>query len=131
MIYLATPYTHADPTIVEKRYEEAMAYTHYLLERKRWVYSPIVHCHELAKRHSLPTDFDYWRRYNYHILSRCDELYVLGIEGWRESKGVRAELEFWAAAKDRATALWIQGAHRTGLTYDADLLLEMMDGKRN
>jgi hypothetical protein len=130
MIYLASPYSHPLQEVVEKRHEEAMAYTHYLLERKRWVYSPIVHCHELAKRHSLPTDFEYWKRYNYHALARCDELYVLGIEGWRESKGVRAEIEFWVAMRDRAAVLFINGSTRSGLTYDGDMLLDMIDGIR-
>jgi len=30
-------------------------------------------------------------------LRRCDEVLVLEIDGWRESEGVRAEIEFAAA----------------------------------
>jgi hypothetical protein len=127
MIYLASPYTHLDTRIMEQRYQDTLDYMEYLMSRKRWAFSPIVHCHELAKKHYLPTDYSYWKQYNFHMLTRCDELYVLGIEGWRASKGVRAELEFWDAFKHQGTVLWIQGTQRTGLTYETPLLIEMLD----
>ena len=63
-----------------------------LLQRSIWVYSPIVHCHELAQKHTLPTTFEYWQQYNIDMLRRCDELCVIDIPGWRESKGVTGEL---------------------------------------
>jgi len=130
MIYLASPYTHIHADVMEERYQDALDYMCYLMERQRWVFSPIVHCHELAKKHSLPTHYSYWKKYNYHMLMRCDELYVLGIDGWRSSKGVRAELEFWDACKHQGTVLWIQGTQRTGLTYETSLLLEELEEQK-
>lgn len=92
MIYLASPYSHPDPLIMKTRFLLAEQCTAALLQRKDWVYSPIVHCHELASKYNLPTDFVYWQEYNVAMLRRCEELFILAIPGWRESKGVTAEL---------------------------------------
>lgn len=128
MIYLASPYSHTDPKVMEARYEETLDYMHYLLSSSRWAFSPIVHCHELAKKHYLPTDYAYWKKYNFHMLARCEELYILGLDGWRASKGVKAELEFWDATKHQGTVLWIHGSQRTGLIYETPRLVEMLEG---
>lgn len=92
MIYLASPYSHPDPLVMKTRFLLAEQVTALLLQRQEWVYSPIVHCHELAQKHTLPTSFDYWQRYNIDMLRRCDDFYILNISGWRESKGVTGEL---------------------------------------
>lgn len=92
MIYLASPYTHPDPQVVQSRFLSAMQYTADCLCAKEFIYSPIVHCHELATRHTLPTDFDFWKSYNFHMLGRADELRVLMLDGWETSKGVSAEI---------------------------------------
>lgn len=92
MIYLASPYSHPDPLVMKTRFLLAEQVTAILLERKLWVYSPIVHCHELAAKYSLPTDFAYWQEYNIDMLRRCDFFFILDISGWKESKGVTGEL---------------------------------------
>lgn len=58
------------------------------------VFSPIVHCHALAERYALPTDFDFWQRYNFGMLRLASELYVLAVAGYEESKGVTCERRF-------------------------------------
>lgn len=95
MKYLASPYSHPDPFIREERYLRAMKVLSDLLEKGEFVYSPIVHCHEFAKivyRDRVPR-FDFWRAYDLHMLSKCDELLVLRIDGWASSVGVTAEIE--------------------------------------
>jgi Domain of unknown function (DUF1937) len=92
--YLASPYTHSDLEVMEWRYREAMRCVHWLLERRIWVYSPIVHCHELAKQHELPRDAEYWAYYNRAMLGPASELLILGLDGWQESAGVAAEIKF-------------------------------------
>ena len=64
-----------------------------LLTAGKCVYSPIVHCHELAAKFNLPSDFVFWRRYNIDMLRRADGMYILDIPGWDTSKGVRHEME--------------------------------------
>lgn len=90
-IYLASPYTDADPWIRNHRYIEARAITGRLLKAGFHVYSPIVHCHELALRQDLPHDFDFWQAYNFAMLDSASGFGIIKMEGWDKSKGVRAE----------------------------------------
>jgi hypothetical protein len=90
-IYLASPYTHPQKEVMHARYLAVAAECAKLLKEQDWTYSPIVHCHELARLHSLPTDFEYWKRYNWAMLSSASTLYILAIPGWELSRGVSAE----------------------------------------
>lgn len=91
MIYLASPYSHPDPLIMRTRFMLAEQCTASLLMQRQFVYSPIVHCHELAQKFKLPTDFEYWKAYNFDMLRRADVFGILKINGWAESKGLTAE----------------------------------------
>lgn len=94
MIYLASPYSHPDPAVVANRYEAAMNATALRIMAGDMVWSAIVHCHELAQRYSLPTDAAFWREYNFNMLRASGAMYVLTLEGWEESLGVKAEIEY-------------------------------------
>jgi hypothetical protein len=63
-----------------------------MMRRGMHVFSPIAHTHPIAA-HGLPGDWDFWQTYDRLMLSRCDELAVLCLPGWRESVGVRAEID--------------------------------------
>jgi hypothetical protein len=65
-----------------------------LLKKRVWVYSPIVHCHELATKHQLPTTFEFWRDYNFAMLRVAEQCFVLDIPGVKESVGVQGEIAF-------------------------------------
>jgi hypothetical protein len=93
-VYLASPYSHPDESIMEARFVAAEAATARLLRRSVWVYSPIVHCHELAKKFDLPKDFVFWQEYNFAMIRGAAKLYVLRIDGWEASKGVTAEIAY-------------------------------------
>ena len=56
------------------------------------VYSPIVHCHELAKIADLPREAAFWMKYNFTMLAAAEILGVLMLPGWKESVGVTAEI---------------------------------------
>ena len=100
MIYLASPYSHPDPQVREARFNVACRATAELVLAGRAVFSPVVHGHPLV-RFGLPTDWAYWRRFDTEHLKRCDEVLVLQIDGWRESVGVRAEIELARASGKR------------------------------
>ena len=68
------------------------------------MYSPIVHGHPLV-RFGLPTDWAFWQRFDTECLRRCNEMVVLQIDGWRESEGVRAEIELASAMGKRVSYL--------------------------
>lgn len=92
-IYLASPYSSGDSKIMHARADAAMAFTAHHLSEGFHIYSPIVHCHEMANRFDLPRDFDFWMTYNYAMLAKASQLWVLALDGWDASRGVLAEIE--------------------------------------
>jgi len=94
--YLASPYSHPLAATRELRYRAARDGTGWCLRHRMWVYSPIVHCHDLAAQSGMPTDFEFWGDYNRAMIEQADELLVLTIEGWQQSTGVNAEITFAA-----------------------------------
>lgn len=94
MIYLASPYSHHDPEIVQQRFDLVTQYTAKCLKAGYIIYSPIVHCHHLAQVTNLPTSFEFWSRYNLGVLSQCRALWILELEGWQISIGVSVERKF-------------------------------------
>jgi hypothetical protein len=99
LIYLATPYSanknlsdESKLNIQEARFQEAMRVAAALMKDGHYIYSPIVHCHQMACRFGLPKDWQYWQHYLKVMLPRCDELWVVVMAGWQESTGVQAEI---------------------------------------
>ena len=79
---------------MEMRYQHTMEVTACLLSQGLIVYSPIVHCHELAKVHGMPTDAQFWWRYDRAMLALASELRLLKLDGWQQSVGMRKEARF-------------------------------------
>lgn len=96
MIYLASPYSHKDPVIVKTRFLLVEQATAILINAGHFVWSPIVHCHEMAAKYAMPTDAEFWKAYNFDFIRRSEAMFVLDIEGWQESKGVMMELKLAA-----------------------------------
>lgn len=94
MIYVASPYTHKDPFVMEDRFEKTCEYCALWINRGLVVYSPIVHNHPIAIRHTLPRPFDFWQKFDLHMLDMAESMDVLCIDGWEESKGVQAEIKY-------------------------------------
>ena len=94
MIYLASPYSHPDPLVVKTRYLLVMQTCAALINAGRFVWSPIVHCHEMTQLHNMPSDAEFWKHYNFDFMRRADEIMVLKIPGWDQSKGVKMEIDF-------------------------------------
>ena len=96
MIYIASPYTHPQPAVVEYRVAEVMRFCAWLFaEHGLNPYSPIAHWHGICTAHILPSDAATWANCNRSTLRRCDAMHVLQLPGWQESAGVAMELE-WA-----------------------------------
>lgn len=96
MVYLAGPYSHPDPKVRDYRYiQHLKAYTK-LLEQGFAVIAPIVQGHN-AVGYSTALDLwlhKEWLDLDFNYIERCDIVYILQIEGWKESKGVNAEIAF-------------------------------------
>jgi hypothetical protein len=92
-IYLATPYSATDHDVETARADAVTRTANRLMRRRRNVISPITHGHALAALGGLPMDFAFWEEHCLSLLERwADELWVLRLPGWRESRGVTAEI---------------------------------------
>jgi len=92
-IYLASPYSHPDPEVRHQRFEAVNRAAANLMRRGHVIFSPISHSHIIARDHDLPTDWDFWERIDVEFVKRCDELWVLKLNGWEESRGVCHEVD--------------------------------------
>lgn len=98
--YLASPYSHDDPEVVERREHAAAEAAAQLMLDGHVVFSPIAHSHRIAD--CLPTghrfDHEFWLRQDLRILDSCGLLVVLCLDGWQKSKGVAREIDHARAA---------------------------------
>jgi len=93
LIYIASPYSHADETVKRDRFDAVCEYAGHLMKLGHVVYSPIAHSHPIAMRSGLPTDWDYWKTFDHAMITRSTSLMVLMLPGWEESEGVKAEVQ--------------------------------------
>lgn len=104
MIYLASPYTHIDINVRNKRFKQMCGIAGHLLNKGLFVYSPIVHGHPIAEHTTgLPTDFGFWKAYNHETIDSCHAVWVVMLDGWEKSSGVEDEIKY---------------AHETGKTCE-------------
>lgn len=87
--YLAGPYTGNEVTNFKRHAKVLQA----LLKQGRIVFSPIVHCHELAVEFDLPKDFTYWKNYSFAMIGPASKMVVICSPGWEQSRGVIAEIK--------------------------------------
>lgn len=97
LIYLASPYSHADEAVREERFRAVCQASAGLMAQGHLIFSPIAHTHPIALAGKLPTDFRFWRRYDETMLRAAGELWVLMLPGWHVSAGVREEIAFMDA----------------------------------
>ncbi len=91
-IYLASPYSHTSAVRRTERYLKVLEYTALTLMQRIPIFSPIIHCHDMALKYSMPKDAGFWKWYNEEMLKPARELYVLKLDGWEDSVGVRGEI---------------------------------------
>lgn len=96
MIYLASPYTHRNTSVVAARFRAVCKATAVLFQRGHRVFSPIAHSHAVAKLGRLALGWDFWREIDFEWIRMCGAIWVLGLHRWEESTGVRAELHYAA-----------------------------------
>jgi hypothetical protein len=92
LIYLASPYSHPDPLVRLDRFDTVCCVAAKLMRDGMHLYSPIAHTHPIALKGDLPLGWEYWEQYDRKILEACTDLWVVTIDGWKESKGIAAEI---------------------------------------
>ncbi len=93
MVYLASPYAHASEQVRIHRFDVACSVSATLMRTGLHVFSPIAHSHPIAMHGLDAVDHGFWLTFDQWFLDRCEEMLVLTIPGWRESKGVTWEIE--------------------------------------
>jgi hypothetical protein len=92
MLYLASPYSHAQAAVRDERFRAVCAQAAGMMRDGQILFSPIAHTHPILLAGELPTGWDFWERVDRAFLRRCDCLAVLMLPGWQESVGVQAEI---------------------------------------
>lgn len=98
-IYLASPYTPlgegSKEALKEYRFQEVCRAAAKLMENGNQVFCPIAHSHPIEKYGMDEIhDGDFWLEQDYAVLIHVDELWVLMLEGWDKSHGVKEEIDF-------------------------------------
>jgi hypothetical protein len=94
MIYLASPYSHEKAWVREFRYKKTYEFTRYCTMKGELIFSPVVYGHQFVEKDKAVISYSFWQPFNEHMILACSEMRVLCLMGWKESKGVRAELAF-------------------------------------
>jgi hypothetical protein len=98
IIYLAGPYSHPDPAVRLARYEAITKVAAKLVSEGLVVFSPLTMTHPidlLLAKTGETLGSKYWIEFDESFMEVCSEIRVVKLEGWRESSGIRREIEFF------------------------------------
>jgi hypothetical protein len=95
LVYLASPLTHKDETVRQERSRAAAQACGWLMSNYQDIhfFSPVVYTHLLGSECTLPYQWEFWAKLDECMISRCQEIWVLTIPGFKTSVGVSAERE--------------------------------------
>ena len=91
LFYLAMPYSHKDPQVIEQRMEIFCRVDAFLMKMGIHTISPLSK-HFMLAYEALPGDYVYWGEYSHKLMQRVDGVYVICVPGWEESVGVQDEI---------------------------------------
>ncbi len=85
--YLASPYTHPDPAILEQRFKAVCKKAAELMRAGEVIFCPIAHSHPIAEHLGNHIDGTFWQAQDAPYVALCSKLYVLMLPGWENSRG--------------------------------------------
>lgn len=98
--YLATPYSKWVHGLDDANIVAQLLTSRIMLERVP-VFSPIAHTHGIAnflKDEAIAHDHDFWMQADKPMFDAAHGLLIADLQGWRESKGVKMEID-WCVAQ--------------------------------
>ena len=106
LIYLASCYTHASVTVESQRAVDAARALSMIFDAgQALVFSPVVHSHWPRSMFSnLGGTWDDWAEFDSRMITVCDEMWILTLDGWIESEGIAAEIEI---ARKQGKPIWL------------------------
>jgi len=93
-VYLACPYTHKSLKVRRDRFKAVTKVAGELMQLGYNVYSPITHSHVIASVTKLPTSWEYWEKIDKEFMDWCDIMFILTLDGWKESVGINGEINY-------------------------------------
>lgn len=131
-VYLAGPYTHNDPAVMQWRYDRLNEAAAYILREKMFptVFSPISYTHpiNLCNGDAPTLSYDAWLEFDMTFLDNSTRLVILKIPGWDSSKGVDQEIA--RAEKLELPIYWAEPAYDAMFRIIA-VVLQYRDGGVN
>jgi hypothetical protein len=94
LIYIATAYSHKLAPVMTSRYWKVTEFAAAGIKEGFVLYSPITHCHPMARKFKMPKDHQFWLDFNHRMIDNCTEMVVLCLPGWEESKGIKDEMDY-------------------------------------
>lgn len=96
LCYLASPYSRYEPGI-DRACDDVSEIAGRLMAAGVRLFCPVSHSHTIAMASGLdPLDHKLWMDMDEAIAAYCNALVVVELDGWRTSKGVGAEIAWFA-----------------------------------
>jgi hypothetical protein len=92
MIFISSPYSHERKEVMHWRYVLASKYAAHLIANGQVAFSPITYGHTILQFKDLPKTWEFWEGFCAKFLENASEMHVLKIAGYKESRGVKAEI---------------------------------------
>ena len=93
LVYLASPLTHPDAAVRRERSLAVARACGWFMNNRRdlFFFSPIAYAEPIAAECTLPYEWHFWAEIDECMISRCEEIWVLAIPGFKKSTGINAE----------------------------------------
>lgn len=95
MVYLASPFSHKSETVMKYREELVSIVAAELTAMYRvTLFMPITQSYRMSQLRPklFGTTFSAWKDIDLDAIEHCDEVWVVKMDGWKESIGVTAEI---------------------------------------
>jgi hypothetical protein len=79
LTYLAAPYIHANPRVIELRMKAVDEAAVHFIRQGHVIFSPLTHSHPLAIQFGLPGTWEFWEKQDRVFISRCNALIILQL----------------------------------------------------
>lgn len=112
LTYLACPYSHPSIDVRVARFQASARAAAFLIHRGFYVYSPITMTHPIDIVMAVEDETmgsDYWVNFDKAFMDVCSEMIILTISGWRESRGIKREIDYFKASDKPIRLLGISG----------------------
>lgn len=96
LVYAASPYSLYGAGL-DQACEDICEVVGRMIAKGVRVFCPVAHAHAIAMASGIdPLDHAMWLGLDEAIAPQCHALVVVELEGWRESYGVKKEMEWFA-----------------------------------